>query len=77
MRHILGKLSEMCRLSLKKKFCVQIAIHRLKLVDELIIYDCQIAIFMNFAVGFNVKAVQLCDAITPKLYRKPIKIFSP
>ena len=63
----------MCRFFLKNKFCVQKAIHRTK--NELIVYDCQIAIFMNFAIAFNVKALQLRDAITRKLYRKPIKIF--
>ena len=49
----------------------------LKLQDIHIVYVCQIqiAIFINFAIDFNVKALQLRDAITRKLYRKPVKDF--
>ena len=47
----------------------------LKLFDEQLVYVCRIAIFMNFAIGSNVKDLQICDAITRKLNRKPIKFF--
>ena len=50
------------------KFCVEILLFiELKLLDEQIVYVCQIAILMNIAIGFNAKDLQFGDAITRKL----------
>ena len=76
MRHIVDKLSCPDFPSKTNSVSKWLSIE-LKLQDELIVYDCQIAIFMNFAIAFNVKALQLRDAITRKLYRKPINNFFP
>ena len=49
----------------------------LTLPYEKIVYDCLHAIFVNFTIGFNVKVLQLRDAISHKLGRRPIYIFLP
>ena len=40
--------------------------------EKKIVYDCLQAIFVNFTIGVNVKVLQLRDAMSCEIYRKPI-----